>query len=268
MRLVLVTRPDLGPINGALGAAAEARGLGVVELHAGAASGVPLPRERRLIYRVAGDYRSRLVEKLIARPGDALTYDPHFPCDEPTARLASAGLPTPRTAFLAAAGPAERRAQVNWLGGWPVVVKAAGKEGGAGVRRAETLDDLETALAAAGQTAALQAYFPHERCWRVTVLGGAALAATAYAPAAGDFRSNAPGGRHLPDAEPPPGAEALAVEAARALRLDFGGVDLMEGPGGALAVAEVNFPCYFLQQQEETGVDIAGALIEWLAARH
>lgn len=66
---------------------------------------------------------------------------------------------------------------------------------------------------------------------------------------------------------PPAGLAAIAGAAAAALRLEFGGADVMESPGGALTLAEFNFPCFFADQQEATGIDIAGAIIDHLLAK-
>ena len=65
----------------------------------------------------------------------------------------------------------------------------------------------------------------------------------------------------------PRGAGRIATEAVRALRLDFGGVDLMEGTDGRLTLAEVNFPCFFADQTTTTGESIAGAIIDYLSAK-
>lgn len=267
MRLVLVTRPDIAETNGLFRAAAAARGLAVSEIEAGAVAATGLPAEgRRLIYRPAVDRASELLEKLVARPGDALLHDPHFRCDHQPILLAKSGLPVARAVYAPARERERLEAQAGWLGGFPVVVKRPGFEGGRGISRAHDADDLAAQVAAA-PGAFVEAFVPHVRGWRLTVLGGAVLAATATRPAAAEFRSNAAGAVRDPDAVLPDGAAAIAIAAVATLRLDFGGVDLMEGPDGALALAEVNFPCFFADQTEITGADIAGAIIDHLAAK-
>lgn len=98
------------------------------------------------------------------------------------------------------------------------------------------------------------------------MLGNRVLAATAREAGAGDFRSNGPGSRPLDPADPPEGLAEIAVRAARVLRLEFGGADIIEADDGVLRICEFNFPCYFADQQQQTGVDIAGALVDHLIA--
>ena len=263
---VLVSRPDLAATNDLFEAACKARGLELVLLEPGAASNTALPREpRRLIYRAATDHAARLVEILVARPGDALLHDPHFICAHPGLVLRQNGLPVARTVYQPHRDRAGLAAQADWLGGFPVVVKRPGTEGGEGVSRAWDVDDLVRQMDGAPGGTTIEGYVKHRRCWRLTVLGGRVLAATASIAAEGDFRTNAEGSQVDPDAKLPDGATQIAIDAVAALRLEFGGVDLMERPDGTQTLAEVNFPCYFAQQQAWTGTDIAGAIVDHLA---
>ena len=57
------------------------------------------------------------------------------------------------------------------------------------------------------------------------------------------------------------------------MRLEFGGVDIMEGDDRKLWLAEVNFPCYFADEVllADAGAhagagDIAGAIVDYLVA--
>ena len=265
----MVTRPDLVRTNALFQAACRARGLDCVVIVPGATQGVSLPADRpRLLYRAATDWGARLVEQLLARPGDALLHEPGFICAHQGIQLRQAGLPVARTVYLPNEDPEGLAAQAAWLGGYPVVVKRPGTEGGAGVSLAQSLDELTTQMSVAPSGTQIEAFVPHIRCWRLTVLGARVLAATASIAAEDDFRTNAAGSREDPDATLPQGASEVAIQAVTALRLDFGGVDLMEGEDGALTIAEVNFPCYFAQQQDLTGIDIAGAVLDYLCAKH
>ena len=219
-----------------------------------------------MLYCAAADRASALLEKLLFAEGTVALHDPHFICDQPEILFRQRGLPTPRTVFAPAPDEAGLLRQIDWLGGWPVVVKCAGLEGGRGVSLAHDLADLRAHLDT-GRGGLIEAYVPHRRSWRVTVLGGRALASSAMQPPAGDFRANVPGFSIDDKADKPAGLEALAIAAVSALRLDFGGVDIIEGEGGTLSLCEVNFPCAFDFQQHATGVDIAGALVDHLVAK-
>ena len=89
---------------------------------------------------------------------------------------------------------------------------------------------------------------------------------TARAAGAGDFRSNGPGSGIIDCGPPPVGVAEIAGRAAQVLKLDFGGADIMEAADGSLRISEFNFPCYFADQQEKAGVDVAGAMVDHLIA--
>jgi [lysine-biosynthesis-protein LysW]--L-2-aminoadipate ligase len=98
---------------------------------------------------------------------------------------------------------------------------------------------------------------------RVVVVGGRVVAAIyRYAPS-GEWRTNvAMGGRAEPcrlSVE----AEDLALRACEALSVEVAGVDLMEG-GRGLVVNEVNPTVEFKGASQATGVDVAGAIVEYL----
>ncbi len=93
---------------------------------------------------------------------------------------------------------------------------------------------------------------------RVMVIGGRAVAAMTRIAKAGEFRSNIElGGRGEAVALSPSYARA-AEGAARALGLDYCGVDLLEGEEGPV-VCEVNSNAFFEGLEAATGVDIARA---------
>lgn len=267
MRCLLITRQDLTETNDLFRQACRDRDLPISEISAGNMGPAALARsERRLIYCAATDHASRLLEKLLLRPGDAALHDPHFPCDHQAIFLRQSGLPMAQAVYVPDVDVLSQ--QAAWLGGFPVVVKRPGTEGGQGVSLAHTLEDLSRQVSAPdGLGAMLEAFVPHQRCWRLTVLGGEVLAASASVAAEGDFRTNAAGGHVDRSAHLPADAEAIATRAVRSLRLDFGGVDLMEGDDGTLTIAEVNFPCYFADQQTSLGIDIAGAIVDHLIAK-
>ncbi|MEM7211232.1 MAG: hypothetical protein AAF479_04950 [Pseudomonadota bacterium] len=264
MRFLLITRPELTDTNDLFRASCQDRAVQMTELTAGNVGSADLGSSGpRLIYCAGADAASRLVEKLVVRPGDALLHDPHFSCDHQPILLRRSGIPMARAVYVPNLDTLSQ--QVDWLGGFPVVVKRSGFEGGAGVSKAGTLEDLTRQLTEpGGEGVMLEAFVPHVRCWRLTVLDGSVLAASASIAPDGDFRTNTTGGRMDPDAVLPSAASDIAIKAVEALRLSFGGVDLMESHDGTLTLAEVNFPCYFADQQASTGTDIAGAIVDHL----
>jgi|UPI000831D347 hypothetical protein len=177
------------------------------------------------------------------------------------------GLPTPRQcpAGLAAIALLERL--VEELGGFPVVVKAPGGSGGIGVMRADSMPALASMvefLLAKGVLPMLSSFVADAVCWRVVVVGERAVCACRNPVPSGDFRS---GQADRPEdyvAAIPAQLAELAVAAVRLLRLEFGGVDILEHASGRLYLLEANFPCYFAPADQIGGADIAGAMLDHL----
>ena len=61
--------------------------------------------------------------------------------------------------------------------------------------------------------------------------------------------------------------EEMAVRAAAAVEVDYGGVDLLPGPSGRVYVIEVNGIPGWKGLQGCTGTDVAGAVAERVLAR-
>jgi ribosomal protein S6--L-glutamate ligase len=167
---------------------------------------------------------------------------------------------------------------------------------------AQTPDDAEAALAALGDTVAkpvagslgdgverlgpdprgrravreraardgavyLQAYAPHPgQDLRVFVVGGAARAAVSRRAPEGEWRTNVAAGATSEAAVPPAAVRAAAEAAARALGLDYAGVDLVLGPGGP-TIIEVNGNPSWQGIFEATGLDMAEAIADHVLGR-
>lgn len=266
MRFILIAAPGERKTDRQLEAACAARKLPFVKVIPGSTADhdFGLPGERRLIYRTGVSLGCVTLEKLLYRVGDGILHDPYFYYGNQQLIFQLAGLPRPSTLYVPTRDPTALARQITGFGGWPVVVKIAGTEGGKGVSLVHDLAALEASLAAAQAPASVEAYFSHVRCWRATVLNGRMLGATARIAGAGDFRTNGPGSGPIEHDTPPTGLGDIAIRAAEVLKLEFGGADIMEAEDGTLQIAEFNFPCYFAEQQELTGIDIAGAIVDRL----
>lgn len=224
-----------------------------------------------LLYCVSTTPAAARVERQLWQPGVRTFYrDAEGPFGlvlDPLRRLARAGLPVPRSVVLEPGGSVALDDLVAWLGGFPVVVKAPGGEGGVGTMRADSMPALRglvDLLCARGLPATLLAYVPDAMHLRVVVVGDRAVTAYRNPVAAGDFRSRpsddaADYGIAL-DAE----VAEVAVAAAHTLGTDFAGVDVLTHESGRLYVLEANFPCYF-PQAERFGAEVALAMVDHLA---
>ena len=145
-----------------------------------------------------------------------------------TARLLrAAGLRHPRTTRLDASGS---------IGGlaYPIVAKPRYGSWGRCVDRCEDQEALDRYIARMKHEAwwstggiVQELVPPYPNDLRVIVSGGEVVGAAARSPALGEWRTNVALGARSSSAEPPSEAGELARGAARALGIDFGGVDLL-----------------------------------------
>jgi hypothetical protein len=231
-------------------------------------------RDGDMLYRPAISVHASRVEQHLWHSGVATFYrDVDGPCFaniNANLTFARAGLAVPRTYWLATGDRALIRTMVDALGGFPVVLKALGHSRGVGVMRADSLPALFSIVdfaLAEGTRPLLTSYVPDAVHWRVVVVGDKAVASYRNVTDDDDFRTS--GSDAIDDyrATPPEGCLELAVAACHALRVDHGGVDILEHPSGRLYVLEANFPCYYAQAQLQGGVDVAGAMVDCLLAK-
>jgi ribosomal protein S6--L-glutamate ligase len=182
-----------------------------------------------------------------------------------TAYLESAGLRVPPTIACQDADTALEAFAV--LGGDVVVKPLFGSEGRGMVR----VSDPELAwrtfrtLERTGAVLYLQKFIRHPG-WdlRVFVLGERVLTAMRRR-SNGDWRTNVAQGGRAEVVRIGPEEERLALRATRALGAHVAGVDLLPGPDGEWYVLEVNAVPGWRALAPVTGVDVAGAIVSFLA---
>lgn len=158
-----------------------------------------------------------------------------------TARvLRRAGVPHPRTWLVADGAPTPAPEL-------PVVLKPRFGSWGRDVLLCRTAGELDAALAALARRpwfrehGALAQELVDPLGWdlRLLVAGGRVVGSARRVAARGEWRTNVSLGGRSEAAAPPPLARRLALEAARAVRGDLVGVDLLPTPT-AFVVSEVN----------------------------
>lgn len=227
-----------------------------------------MPGPGDLLYKVATDLVSGRIESFLLRPGVASFYrTPHLECFSQSVVMAAAGVPMPRTVHGLTRDRETLADHVAYLGGFPVVAKVPGGEGGAGVIRADSMPSLFSLADYLPSSAILMEYFEHAVAYRLVVVGDAVVATEARYPGPGEFRTNTWNSGTLGKIDPPGEARDIALLAADALGLEFGGADVLENEAGRMVLTEFNMPCYFADQQNDHGIDIAGAMVDFLAAK-
>ncbi|GHV02344.1 hypothetical protein FACS1894211_13590 [Clostridia bacterium] len=145
--------------------------------------------------------------------------------------------------------------------GLPLVVKECYGSMGKGVYLARTFEELTAIAERVKMRPHLFQRFVASgaaRDIRVMVIGGRA-AAWMLRKSDTDFRSNIELGGKGYKVDLEPAFRDLAERAARTLRLDYCGVDLLIGGRGEPLLCEVNSNAFFGESERVTGVNVAGA---------
>ena len=119
-------------------------------------------------------------------------------------------------------------------------------------------------------------YFEHVVSYRLIVIGDNVVANEARHFGPGDFRTSSIGSDSIGAVAAPPAAIEMAFKAAQVLSVEFGGIDTLENLDQKLVLAELNFSCRFscyfcccfADQQRDSGIDIAGAMLDHLIEKN
>ncbi len=185
--------------------------------------------------------------------------------------LTKAGVPTPRTFVIPMSYTNVGYNDFSFVDeiikntGLPVVFKQAKSSYGMGVKLAENAEQVKNFIRGTKEDMLLQEYVKesHGRDLRVNVVGGKALCAVERS--SDGFCSNVLQGGKMTAAELTEDAAKLAVTATKAVGADFAGVDLLFRDGG-YTVCEVNTSAHFGTVKEVTGINLADAIAEHIAA--
>lgn len=256
--------------------AADDRGLEFLPLSANTENPAKVGiSSRDILYRLGVSKQAKFLEGLLSSSGAISLYTKpdgvyarSFSWGS-TLKLQAANLPIIPTLFAPAVlSEKELTQEVGKLGGFPVVVKGTEGSHGSAVRQAAAMPELVSMLEedTDHHDLVLRQFIHEARHIRVVVVGGEAIDAIEYQPQPDDFRTNAVAVPQVSafDLRAHPNIEKVAIDAVRAIELEFGGVDILLQPDGRFFVAEVNFPCNFARNQLNTGADIAGAIVDYL----
>ena len=184
--------------------------------------------------------------------------------------LEKAGVPTP--AFALAFGEEQAKTAVSRIGGYPVVLKPISGSWGRLLARINDDDALEAVIE---QKTTLGG--PHHHAFyfqryiekpgrdiRINVIGGQVFAAI-YRQSNHWITNTARGAVAMP-CEVDEKLEKIAVKAADAIGEGIFGIDVFETKDGYM-VNEVNHTMEFKNVQRVTGLDVAGAIIDYCIKR-
>ena len=187
-----------------------------------------------------------------------------------TALLHDAGLPVPETVVCERAEDAMAAVR-RMLVASSVIIKPLFGSMGHGMVR---VSDPDVALRVVRALAQIRSVFYVQRAIdhagrdvRVFVVGGRVVGAVERTAPPGEWRTNLTGGGSAKAVDVPGAWQEFALRAAATVDADYAGVDLLASRDGELFVLEVNGIPGWEGLQMATGIDVAGAIVDHLAAR-
>lgn len=178
-------------------------------------------------------------------------------------------LPIIKTIFSLTSNRELLKEYVEYLDGFPLIIKSMGGMHGVGVMKIDSFESLCSIcdyLNRQNDTFIMRKFINHKKQARLIVLGDRVIASHANYTTS-DFRTNV-GDNETRKREVETFSDEIqeiAVKATNTLGLEFAGVDILfeEGTNNPY-IAEVNSPCFFPTTQKMTGIDIAGAMVDFL----
>ena len=179
--------------------------------------------------------------------------------------LVRAGIDVPRT--VVTRHPSQVHRALDLVGGPPAILKLMRGTQGVGVVLAETeqaAQQVVETLWSLGVGVLIQEFVEESegRDIRVIVVGTRTVAAMRRQARVGEFRSNVHRGATGAAIDLPPDYVRAALRATRAMHLQVSGVDLLESRRGP-QVIEVNSSPGFEGIEQVTGIDVAGAVVDY-----
>ena len=151
----------------------------------------------------------------------------------------------------------------------PLIIKNTGGRHGVGTFWIRNEDDLDKALL--GRRAAnflIQEYIPNDGDYRLFLVGYQLVAGFKRQPKVEKLILNRSQGVSEALKQIPPAVRGEAEKAARALGVEIAGIDLViDQRTGKPVVIEVNQAPEFRVMEKRTGVDIAQAIVRYLAGQ-
>lgn len=172
------------------------------------------------------------------------------------------GIPIPKTVVIRRKDDLDQAAKS--VGGFPLIAKQPVGSFGNGVTIIESMRALQSFLLWDKPMYLLQQFVKYSKGKdiRVFVVNGKVVGSMMRSAKKGEFRSNIELGGVGKPVEITQDEASIALRSVQALDLDYGGVDIMRGKDGPV-VLEVNSNPGFKELERATGVNIAGAIVDY-----
>lgn len=227
-----------------------------------------------LLYRVATDPKSVTVEKKLLNDKCVSVYSDYTNGINKTKHefliQEKKSLPIIKTIVDVPNDAKLLKKYVDYLNGFPVVIKATGGSHGRGIMKIDSWESLLSVsdflnsepLQLTCSDYIMREFIDHSEQARLVVLENKVIASKENRKNSDDFRLN----KNIKESAKKYSSEIekTAIRAVNSLGWRFGGVDILIGDNGKHYIAEVNLPCNFARTQLLTGIDIAGIMIDYL----
>lgn len=179
-----------------------------------------------------------------------------------------ANLLSPKTVFNITADRQLLKNYVDYLGGFPIIIKATGSTRGIGTMKIDSWQNLTSTvdyLMTTGDKFILRQFIKAKSGCRLMVLGNEVIAGADFTMNENDFR-NAVDLKQVKyfKREYSEAVNQAAIKATHLANTEFSGVDFLEDENGNFYLLEINFPAGFSGLIDVCGVDIPLKMVEYL----
>ncbi len=232
---------------------------------------MPLLGKQDMLYRVSTDKTSFAIEQFLLNDNVTTFYINSLEHGKSRASylaLKGSEISIPKTISVPSLNKKNIEKYVEYLGGFPIILKVVGGMRGVGVIKVDSLPALYSItdyLDTIESKYIFREFIDSSSSARLVVLNGEVIASVEYGSTGNDFRSNSRlSGTSVIEKTYDEKIQKAAIEATRLRGFAFGGVDIMIDKGGKYYVLEVNFPFGFPEVQKITGIDVAEKMICFL----
>lgn len=232
------------------------------------------PIDNFLMYRVANATEAKVLEKtLLLKQNITSLRQTYFSCFldnavDSTLYLQNKGVLMPKTFQIIGKNHSKILNLIKSESlSFPIIIKCSVGSHGVGIIRVDSSASLLSVvdlLFAQDIQFIIREFIHVASSARLIVLENKVIDSIEYVSPSADFRSNVGNLPTVYKKKFPEDIQLLAIQAVKAMEVDFGGVDILINEKGEGYVAEVNFPCFFPRCQLLTGTDIALQLIDYL----
>lgn len=181
-----------------------------------------------------------------------------------------ANLPSPKTIFTLTADRQLLKNYVDYLGGFPIIIKATGSTRGIGTMKIDSWQSLISTidyLINTGDKFILRQFIQNNGAARIIVLGSKVIASEFRDNLENDFRVSGHKVKNYYQKDFDEQTYQLAITATHLANFETSGVDIIYDEVNNPYLLEVNMPYDFVPTNEVTDVDIAYLMIEYLIAK-